>query len=123
MTGSVEVFRMRVVVISPFRGVRGGAYDEAQHRRYLSACLADSLGRNEAPFAGHGLYALPGVLDDSVAEERRRGMGAGRRWMSVAEMGAAYIDLGWSEGMQADRAYLRGLGIDVIERSLLGWPK
>ncbi len=71
------------------------------HARYLDACLLDSLRRGEAPFASHGLYTRPGVLDDLKPEERQLGIAAGFVWREAAEGTAFYVDLGWSGGMHA----------------------
>jgi hypothetical protein len=66
---------MRLVVIeSPYgRNVDGTvATPETIERnvRYLRACMADCLRRDEAPIASHALYTQPGVLDDTKPEER-----------------------------------------------------
>jgi hypothetical protein len=57
-------FRL-VIVESPFAG------DVAANLSYGRRCMADCLRRGEAPFASHLLYTQPGVLDDSLPEERQ----------------------------------------------------
>lgn len=80
--------------------VRKRIAESALHARYLAACLSDCLRRDEAPFASHGLYTLPGVLDDTKPEERQRGIAAGFAWRKVAAVSAFYLDLGWGTGMR-----------------------
>lgn len=76
------------------------AYESALHARYLDACLLDCLYRGEAPFASHGLYTRPHVIEDMRPEERIQGITAGFLWRRVAHATVAYVDLGWSEGMR-----------------------
>ena len=83
----------RVIVESPYAG------DVPRNLRYLRACLADCLARGEAPFASHALYTQPGVLDDALPEERRRGILAGFAWAEFAQARVVYLDLGMSRGM------------------------
>lgn len=87
---------MRLVVVeSPFAG------NVELNLRYLRACMADCLARGEAPFASHGLYTQPGVLDDSDPAQRKLGMDAGFAWRGVAAATVVYADLGISNGMRA----------------------
>lgn len=93
----------RVIIESPFAG-RGDtaeerAADAERNLRYLRACMHDSLMRGEAPFASHGLYTQPGVLDDTVPEQREHGIQAGFAWRDAAELTVLYVDLGVSGGM------------------------
>lgn len=53
---------IRVIIESPYAG------DVDANLTYLRACLRDCLLRGEAPFASHGLYAQPGVLDDAIPQ-------------------------------------------------------
>ena len=83
----------RVIIESPYAG-------NVEHNlRYLRACMADCLRRGEAPFASHGLYTQPGVLDDGKPDERRLGISAGFAWRAVAEATVVYADLGITPGM------------------------
>lgn len=98
-----------VIVESPF--APSGRYDihgevsvmreiEAHENvRYVRACMHDVLRRGGAPFASHALYTLPGVLDDTIPEERTMGMEAGFLWGRRADVCAIYCDLGTSDGM------------------------
>ncbi len=85
----------RVIIESPYAG------DVERNLRYLRACMADCLARYEAPFASHGLYTQPGVLDDTIQDERDLGIKAGFAWREVAHLTAVYADLGITKGMQA----------------------
>ena len=84
----------RVIVESPYAG------EVARNERYARACLADCLKRGEAPFASHLLYTQPGILDDTLPDERRLGIEAGFIWGRVAELTVVYTDLGLSNGMK-----------------------
>jgi hypothetical protein len=84
----------RVIIESPYAG------NVERNLRYLRACMADCLARGESPFASHGLYTQPGVLDDSVPAERELGIHAGFAWRGVADATVVYLDLGRSRGME-----------------------
>lgn len=107
---------MKLVVIeSPYAG------DIQRNLRYVRACMRDSLGKGEAPFASHALYTQPGVLDDAAPEERRLGIVAGYEWGEVADAVVFYTDLGWSPGMLAAEERLRdGNGPALVEQRSLG---
>lgn len=108
---------LRVLIESPFAG------EVERNVRYLRAALRDCLIRQEAPFASHGLYTLPGVLDDTDPLERELGIEAGLAWGATADITAVYTDLGISEGMKRgiERAYHEGR--PVTHRSLLDWRR
>lgn len=90
----------RVIIESPFAG------DVERNLRYLRACMRDCVrARGETPYASHGLLTQPGVLDDSVLEERNLGIEAGYAMWPAMNIIAFYIDLGWSSGMM--RAKMR----------------
>lgn len=84
-----------VILESPYAG------DTERNVRYARACLRDSLQREEAPLASHLLYTQPGVLDDTVPEQRAMGIEAGLAWGPSAAATVAYLDLGLSSGVQA----------------------
>lgn len=107
----------RVILESPYAG------DIALNERYLAAALRNCLLRGESPFASHGLYTRPGVLDDGVPAERERGILAGFAWRDVAELTVVYRDLGLSAGMEAGLRHARELGRPVELRTLSGWGK
>lgn len=108
---------MRVIIESPYAGATPELLD--RNIRYLRACLRDSLLRGEAPFASHALYTLPGVLADSLPEERERGILAGFQWREVAALTAVYEDYGITEGMRRGILHARELG-HVIEIRRIG---
>lgn len=83
---------MRVIVESPFSGGFANV-------KYCRECLRDCIERGESPFASHLLYTQKGILDDSVPEERERGIATANAWLEVADYVVIYMDLGLSEGM------------------------
>lgn len=83
---------MRVIVESPFAG-------GFVNIKYSRECIKDCLDRGESPFASHLLYTQKGVLDDSVPEERRKGIDAANSWLQVADYAVVYMDLGVTRGM------------------------
>jgi hypothetical protein len=84
----------RVVLESPYAG------DVEENVKYARACVRDCLLRDEAPIASHLLYTQPGILDDTVPEERQMGIEAGLVWGSSAEATVVYLDRGVSHGMK-----------------------
>ena len=82
-----------VILESPYAG------DIERNEKYARACLRDSLMRGEAPIASHLLYTQPGVLDDTIPNDRRLGILAGLAWRTVAHATVVYTDLGISAGM------------------------
>lgn len=93
---------MRLVVIeSPYAGDFAGDVAKVErHLRYLRACMHDCLKRGEAPFASHGLYTQPGVLDDNDPADRELGIQAGFAWRAMADATVVYTDCGTSRGME-----------------------
>jgi len=112
---------IRVIVESPFAGATARIAE--RNIRCLRACLRDSLLRGESPFASHGLYALPGVLDDVVPSEREMGILAGFGWRSAAEKTVVYEDFGVTPGMQRGIAHAREIGQVVETRRLFPMPE
>ena len=105
-----------VIIESPYAAANG--HSVAEHEAYARRCLADSLARGEAPFASHLLYTQPGVLDDTDADERKRGMEAGFSWLRKAELVAVYADLGISRGMRCGMIAAAETGVKVVTRWL-----
>jgi len=106
---------MKLIVIeSPY----AGAVEE--NVEYARRCMKDALGRNEAPIASHLLYTQAGILDDTVAEERALGIGAGLAWAELATTAVFYLDRGVSGGMRAALDFYNERGIETIFRSLDG---
>ena len=95
-----------------------------RNTRYLRRCMRDCLLRGEAPFASHGLYTQPGVLDDNNPDERMLGIRLGFAWRDCVHVTVVYEDYGISAGMQLgiDHALENGcpverrtIGIDVSD--------
>jgi hypothetical protein len=105
----------RVVIESPFAGATPEL--AARNLRYLRACLKDCLQRGEAPFASHGLYTQPGVLNDDDVNERALGIKAGFAWRMAADCTVFYHDLGFSGGMRAALSHIA----DLAEMPLEGY--
>lgn len=101
-----------VVIESPFKGEMG------RNITYVRACMKHSLLNGEAPFASHALYTLPGVLDDTIPEQRQMGMWAGFDWGACADITAVYVDFGISDGMETGIANARAAGRRVSYRCL-----
>lgn len=100
----------RVIIESPYAG------DIEANIAYLRRCLHDCLMRNEAPLASHGLYTLPGVLDDNILDQRARGLDAGWAWYRVANACVVYIDRGISSGMELGIKHAATMGIPIEYR-------
>lgn len=105
-----------VVLESPYAGC--DAVEVGLNVRYARRALADSLSRGEAPIASHLLYTQPGVLRDSIPEERAKGIEAGFAWARLAEAAVFYVDRGWSAGMIAARNWFEGRGMPIEVREL-----
>jgi hypothetical protein len=86
-----------VILESPYAARVATSVED--HERFARACMADCLQRGEAPLASHLLYTQPGVLNDTLPEEREKGIFAGYSWWSAAVKVVFYTDLGWSNGM------------------------
>lgn len=102
----------RVVIESPYAG------DVERNTRYARRAMADSLQRGEAPLASHLLYTQPGILDDTVPEERKRGIQAGFVWGQLAEAVIFYTDYGVTPGMTQGYEQAVQHGIDIIVRMI-----
>lgn len=101
-----------VVVESPYAG------DVERNLTYARACMRDCLQRGEMPFASHLLYTQPGILDDTVPEERKLGINAGFAWAEKADLTVVYTDLGFSSGMRGGIADAEAKGRPVEYRTL-----
>lgn len=101
-----------VILETPYAG------DVEANLAYLRACMRDCLLRGEAPFASHGLYTQPGVLDDTIPEERERGIRAGFAWRSLGARTVVYTDRGISKGMAYGIEHAVWNGAAVEYRSL-----
>lgn len=102
-----------VIIESPYAG------DVEANVEYARMCVKDSLMRGEAPTASHLLYTQPGILDDTIPEERQLGIEAGLEWRRVAERTVVYADRGISEGMRYGIALAIESRIPVAYRHIL----
>ncbi len=103
---------MLIIVESPF------AADNEKvskiYAAYLDACLKDCLLNGHSPFAAHGLYTRPGVLDDNDPEQRALGINAGFYWREVANYTIFFTDFGWSKGMIAAKNHCERLSLPYM---------
>ena len=105
---------MRLVILeSPFAG------NVDKNVAYARECLRDCLKRGDTPIASHLLLTQPGVLNDSVPDERALGIEAGLAWYSVAQASVVYTDLGISGGMRAGIDRARRHNVPVEFRTLI----
>lgn len=84
----------RVILESPYAG------DVEENTRYAQLCVADALNRGDAPIASHLLYTQPNILDDTLVEERNKGIDVGLSWAQVADATVVYTDRGITSGMK-----------------------
>jgi hypothetical protein len=111
----------RVIVESPYAG-KGPAAIEL-NVLYVRAALNHCLHNGDAPFASHGLYTLPGVLDDQVPEDRALGMKAGFAFIETTVATIVYEDLGVSGGMISGIKIALELGHPIERRRISGWER
>lgn len=109
----------RVIIESPFRG-NDGSFANVKYSRQ---CMRDALDRGESPFASHLLYTQKGVLDDSIPEERDKGIKAAEGWLEVADYVVIYADFGITLGMAKGIAKAARLGKTLKFRWINGAKK
>lgn len=90
---------------------------------YARAAMADCLKRGEAPFASHLLYTQPGVLDDTIPEERKLGIEAGWAWRHAGAKSVVYTDRGTTIGMKMGIDAAEKMGHPIEYRSIPDWDK
>jgi hypothetical protein len=103
----------KVILESPYAG------DIERNVNYARLCVKHSLSLGEAPIASHLLYTQPGILDDSIPDERALGIDAGLAWKSVADKQVFYADYGMSKGMEYGMAYAKEHNIPYEVRKIL----
>lgn len=101
------------VIESPFAG------ETERNLAYVRAAMRDSLRRGEAPYASHALYTQPGVLDDTIPEERDLGIRAGFAYRQTTELTAVYADYGLSTGMKCGINHALEVGHPIEYRMFL----
>ena len=89
-----------------------------RNKKFARACLRECLGKGEAPYASHLLYAQEGLLNDDIAEERALGIHAGLVWGAFATKTVVYTDLGISSGMERGIKRAKEQGREVEYRAL-----
>ncbi len=111
-----------VVVESPYSSTSPSIIEA--NVEYARRAMADCLARDEFPIASHLLYTQPGILDDTIPEERKKGMTAGLVWGAKAgQLIVFYCDRGISSGMEAAAEYYHVVGIPMECRWLDGAPE
>ena len=115
-----------VVIESPFAPPKDDPRPEITLQRNVAYCRASmrmAFMEGFAPYASHGLYTLPGVLIDTIPDERRLGMKGGFSWGRVSEckMRWMMMDFGKSSGMVAGEKEAQKCGQEVVERTLPGF--
>lgn len=88
---------MRVLIESPYASPMVEGVNLNLH--YLGRAMRHQLLLGHFPFASHGLYTMPGCLDDAVQEERTLGIAAGLKFGECCDATVVYIDRGISPGM------------------------
>lgn len=105
---------MKLVILeSPYAG------DIERNIKYARMCVKDSLNRGESPIASHLLYTQEGILDDTIHEEREKGINAGLAWKKVADLQVFYVDYGVSKGMQYGMDFAKENNIPFDIRTIL----
>ena len=94
------------------------AGDVERNVAYARAAVLDSIRRGESPVAFHLLHTQPGILQDSLREERTLGISAGLEWYRATELCAVYEDLGISTGMKLGIERAASLGIPIEYRKI-----
>jgi hypothetical protein len=96
---------MRVIVESPFKTSEIRLLDgsfvtikEADNIEYARACCRWCSDRGMTPFASHLFYTQ--FLDDTVKDERERGIKHGFEWSKVTRQTLFFVDRGFSSGME-----------------------
>ncbi len=105
-----------VVIESPYAPTPTCTVED--HVAYAKRCFNDSLKRGEAPYASHLLFTQPGLLDDTIPEQRRLGIEAGLAWGAAAKTAALYIDFGISSGMRTGINRHAQNGTNIVVRAL-----
>ena len=103
----------RIILESPFAG------RITRNIAYARLCARDALRRGETVAASHLLYTQPGILDDTIPEERALGIAAGLEWRNVVDASAIYADFGYSSGMLLGKKDAEDNGRPCEERLIL----
>lgn len=95
----------RIFVCSPYAG-------QVEHNvKIAQAVCRQVILEGHAPFAPHLHY--PGIVDDSVPQERDTGIKSGLVFMSVCDEVWAFVGNGITPGMTQELEFAKNLGIKV----------
>lgn len=111
--------RKRIVQIeSPFSPSNGRTVEE--NIEYARAAMWAVLMQGDVPYASHLLYTQPGVLDDTIPEQREMGIQAGFELyrQKKVDVCAIYSELGITKGMIQGIMCAMANGIPLEFRSL-----
>jgi hypothetical protein len=111
------------------------AVELARNEAYVNACMAWAFAQGRVPFASHAIYTRNNhgtkVLDDTIPEERKKGMEAGFALAQALHEASLnlpptstfirtfFTDRGWTNGMVDGYADAAKKG-QSVERVLLG---
>jgi hypothetical protein len=103
----------RIVIESPYTAT--AQYSVEDNVQFARRCLTWAVLRGVAPLASHLLYTQPGVLDDSIPEERSLGIQAGLTWAIMASEAWFCLrpDEELSSGMYQAATFYRENGIMI----------
>lgn len=99
----------RVFICSPYAG------NIDHNTKVAQAMCRQAIIDGHAPFAPHLHY--PGIVDDSVSEERESGIQSGLFFMEVCDEVWAFIGYGISSGMAIELAHAKNLEKPIKEFS------
>lgn len=102
-----------VIIESPYAGK-----DINSNINYARAAVLDSINRGELPFASHLLYTQVGILDDNNQEQRDLGITLNLEMIRRANLVAAYVDKGLSNGMIKALEYAQDQNVRIEYRKL-----
>jgi len=105
-----------VLLESPYAGKTKKEIDH--NVKYAQLCMKDCFDRGEYPFASHLLYTQPGILNDTIPEEREKGIMAGLAWGRHASKTVVYCDYGISKCMMEGMEKADSEGREVEKRYL-----
>lgn len=108
-----------VIIESPYGS--DDPIEVLKNETYLRAVLRFCLLRGQAPFASHGLYTLPGVLDDRNGDQRKRGMKAGFAVAELFKKRIFFTQRGISSGMVDGANEARKLNQTIESEIIPNW--
>lgn len=88
------------------------------NRRYARACMRDCVEYKQAGYASHLLFDQPGILDDTIPDQRATGIELGLAWAARAKIRAIYADVGCTVGMMLGKTQAEEIGQTIVRRRL-----